>query len=157
MSSHAFNSFRLQGRLLPPLAVLICLFAFASATEQQRAIYISPEDDQLVWGPCPEFFPEGCRLAVLHGDPTKNDADVYLKVPPNSIIPHHWHTSAERMILVSGELHVTYDGQETAILKPGTYGFGPAKVGHRGFCAGSDPCILFVAFDLPVDAVPTGN
>ena len=58
------------------------------------------------------------------------------------------------MILVSGELHLTYDGQETEILKPGSYAYGPAKLPHKGFCAQGDPCIIFIAFELPIDAVP---
>jgi uncharacterized RmlC-like cupin family protein len=70
----------------------------------------------------------------------------------------HWHSSAERMVLVAGELHVTYDGQEAAILKPGTYAYGPAKRPHSGLCASSAPCVLFIAFESPVDAVPVeGN
>lgn len=66
----------------------------------------------------------------------------------------HWHSSAERMVLVAGELPVTYDGQEAAILKPGTYAYGPAKRPHSGLCASSAPCVLFIAFESPVDAVP---
>lgn len=93
-------------------------------------------------------------MAVLHGDPAKDNLDVLLKVPGKSALPLHWHTSAERMILVEGELHVTYDGQETAVLKPGSYAYGPAKRPHRGACASSQPCVLFIAFESPLDAVP---
>jgi quercetin dioxygenase-like cupin family protein len=102
-------------------------------------------------------MPTGCALAVLHGDPTKDNLDVFLKFPAKSSIPLHWHTSAERMILVAGELHVTYDGQPMAVLKPGTYAYGPAKRTHHAVCASSDPCILFIAFESPLDAVPVEN
>jgi len=61
------------------------------------------------------------------------------------------------MVLVSGEMHVTYGGQETATLKPGTYAYGPAKLAHKAYCAGRDPCVLFIAFESPVDAVPVVN
>jgi hypothetical protein len=53
-----------------------------------------------------------------------------------------------------GNLHVTYEGQEEAILKPGTYAYGPAKRPHGGRCASTVPCVLFIAFESPVDAVP---
>jgi quercetin dioxygenase-like cupin family protein len=58
------------------------------------------------------------------------------------------------MVLVAGELHVTYDGQETAILKPGSYAYGPPKRVHRADCAKGDPCVLFIAFESPLDALP---
>jgi quercetin dioxygenase-like cupin family protein len=113
------------------------------------------KDSQLKWGPCPPFLPKGCRIAVLHGDPAKANADVFLKVPANSILPRHWHTSAERMVLVSGELRVAYDGQKSAVLKPGTYAYGPAKLPHKAQCGKAGPCVLFIAFESPVDAVPS--
>jgi quercetin dioxygenase-like cupin family protein len=114
----------------------------------------SPDDTRLQWGPCPAFLPEGCRIAVLHGDPGKPNADIFFKVPARSKLPLHTHTSAERMVLVSGELHVTYEGQQTAVLKPGSYAYGPAGLAHHGECVSPVPCVLFIAFESPVDAVP---
>jgi quercetin dioxygenase-like cupin family protein len=109
-------------------------------------------DAALQWGPCPAFMPAGCSIAVLHGDPGKNNSDVFFKVPAGTAIPKHWHTSAERMVLVSGTLSVTYDGQPTSVLEPGSYAYGPAKLPHEGTCAAGDPCVLFIAFESPVDA-----
>jgi quercetin dioxygenase-like cupin family protein len=111
-------------------------------------------DKGLKWGGCPEFLPKGCQIAVLHGDPAKSNADVFFKVPGKSSIPPHWHTSAERMVLVAGELHVTYDGHKPAVLKSGSYAYGPAKLPHKAECVSKAPCILFIAFESPVDAVP---
>jgi quercetin dioxygenase-like cupin family protein len=129
-------------------------FASAQQTAPEQAITRTADDAQLQWGPCPPFLPQGCAIAVLHGDPAKENLDVFFKVPGKSTIPLHWHTSPERMVLVAGELRVTYDGQETAVLKPGTYAYGPAKHAHIGYCASSEPCILFIAFESPLDAVP---
>jgi quercetin dioxygenase-like cupin family protein len=99
-------------------------------------------------------MPAGCGLALLHGDPTKANADLFFKVPANAAIPEHWHTSAERMVLVAGELSVTYKGQAKVVLKPGMYAYGPAKLPHTASCAGGASCVLFIAFESPVDAVP---
>ena len=77
-----------------------------------------------------------------------------LKVPANSKLPLHWHSSAERMILVAGELRVTYEGQAATTLKAGTYAYRPAKKPHHGHCVSAEPCVLFIAFETPVDAVP---
>lgn len=119
------------------------------------ALAFATDDAGLSWGPCPEFIPAGCAIAVLHGDPAGANADVFFKVPGDFTIPHHWHSSAERMVLVSGVLHVSYDGQDTRTLHPGMYAYGPARLGHSAVCAPGDPCILFIAFEGPVDAVPS--
>lgn len=128
-------------------------FAQAQTATQEQAVTRRADDAQLEWGPCPPFLPKGCGIAVLHGDPAKDNVDVFFKVPAKSTLPLHWHTSAERMILVAGELHVTYDGQKTAVLQPGTYAYGPAKRPHSGSCVSAVPCVLFIAFESPLDAV----
>jgi quercetin dioxygenase-like cupin family protein len=134
---------------------VIAVPARAQAPGQEPATAWAADDARLKWGPCPAFLPEGCRLAVLHGDPGKPNADVFFQVPGRSRLPLHWHTSAERMVLIAGELHVTYEGQATTVLRPGSYAYGPAKRPHSGVCASAGPCVLFIAFESPVDAVPT--
>jgi hypothetical protein len=68
--------------------------AFAQPAAQEQAVTRSAIDPLLQWGPCPAFMPAGCGLAVLHGDPAKTNADVFLRIPANATIPEHWHTSA---------------------------------------------------------------
>lgn len=135
---------------LMPVSPLIA----AESSAAESALAITFKDAQLKWGPCPPFLPAGCGIAVLHGDPGKDNVDVFFKVPAKAAIPLHWHTSPERMILVAGELHVTYEGQKRAVLKPGTYAYGPARKSHHGYCASKVPCVLFIAFETPLDASP---
>jgi quercetin dioxygenase-like cupin family protein len=137
------------------LLIAISPLTWAEEPAQEPALASTFKDAELKWGPCPAFIPEGCQIAVLHGDPAKENADVFFKVPANFTIPEHWHTSAERMVLVSGTLDVTYQGQKTMTLGPGTYAYGPAKVPHKAVCAKGSPCVLFIAFESPIDAVPT--
>jgi quercetin dioxygenase-like cupin family protein len=134
---------------------LCCGFSTTPLLAQERALSLAAKDPDLKWGPCPPFLPKGCQIAVLHGDPSQTNTDLFFKVPAKSTVARHWHTSAERMILVSGELHVTYDGHKTAVLKPGSYAYGPAKLPHKADCKSSTPCVLFIAFEAPVDAVPS--
>ena len=133
---------------------LVGSLAHAQAPAQEAAVTRTADDAQLTWGPCPPFLPKGCGIAVLHGDPAKDNVDVFLRVPAKSTLPLHWHTSAERMVLVAGELQVTYDGQKASILRPGTYAYGPAKRRHTAVCTSAVPCVLFIAFESPLDAVP---
>jgi quercetin dioxygenase-like cupin family protein len=117
-------------------------------------LFRAASDSTLQWGPCPTPLPAGCELAVLHGDPAKPNADVLLRIPAGYAIPPHTHSSAERMILISGRLDVRYQGAQPATLGPGNYAYGPPKVPHAATCMAAEPCVLFVAFEDPVDVKP---
>ena len=136
--------------------IILSLFFTVTLQAQEKDISLvkTINDADLQWGPCPPFMPEGCAIAVLHGDPSKNNLDVYFKVEANSDIPNHWHTSAERMILVSGELEVKYEGETSQILRVGSYAYGPSEKPHTAKCLDAGPCILFIAFEEPLDAFP---
>jgi quercetin dioxygenase-like cupin family protein len=136
------------------LAALISLGAAAPAAAQMAPVTRTADDPALAWSPCPPIFAAGCEVAVLHGDPAQPNADVFLRTPSGYVFPAHSHTSAERMILIAGELAVHYRGAEPATLTVGDYAFGPAGLPHDASCAGEAPCVLFIAFEGPVDAVP---
>ncbi|MDQ3666146.1 MAG: cupin domain-containing protein [Acidobacteriota bacterium] len=131
--------------------------AVAQESTGEQAISRTHKDPQLKWDACPPIFPKGCEVTVLRGDPAKGRSDVFLRSPANYRFPPHWHTSPEHMILVSGELHVTYDGQKPFVLRPGSYAYGPAKAKHEARCASAGPCVLFIAFESPIDAVLAGG
>ena len=121
---------------------LLAVGSFAQMPDQELAVVRTADDAALEWGPCPPFLPAGCGIAVLHGDPAKDNVDVFLRVPARSELPPHWHTSAARMVLVAGELHVTYDGQKKVASSPEPMPMGPRSVPHNGHCASASPCVL---------------
>lgn len=133
------------------------LFTFAlmlgsavAATEKPLAI--TPNDPSLKWGPCPEIFPQGCQVTVLHGDPAKGRSDVFLKIPAGYDFPTHSHTSPEHMTLLSGELEIQYKDNVKKTVFPGTYLYGPAKLPHKAHCGDKGECVFFIRFEKPVDA-----
>jgi quercetin dioxygenase-like cupin family protein len=126
--------------------------SFAQAAERPISRTINDKTNQ--WGDCPALFPKGCKLSVLHGSPEKANTDIFFKVPGGYKIPPHTHTSAEHMTLVSGMLEVKYKGEEKVMLRPGSYAFGPAEHAHEATCTSQDDCVLFISFDLPIDAKP---
>ncbi len=123
----------------------------ADPASAEKPIAKAVAGGDLQWGACPPGMPEGCQIALLHGDPAEPNADIFLRVPGGSAIPPHWHSSAERMMLAAGRLEVQYQGAPSATLEPGTYAYGPARLPHRADCRSSEPCILFIAFEGPVD------
>jgi quercetin dioxygenase-like cupin family protein len=139
-----------------PILVALSLvgsIAIAQDTVADPALALAANSKDIKWADCPAFLPKGCKLSVLHGDPAKPNVDVFFKLPGKSILPLHWHTSAERMTLVSGKLKITYNGQKEAVVNAGNYMYGPPKLAHKGYCASKEPCILFIAFESPLDAV----
>ena len=142
-------------KTLSLVSPILLVLSFPAARASEPALALTFDAAELKWGPCPDFFPKGCQVAVLHGDPSKDNADIFFKVPGKTNIPDHWHTSEERMVLVSGELRVSYEGQPVRTLKVGSYAYGPAKLRHQAACVSQAPCILFIAFEAPVDAVLT--
>lgn len=125
-----------------------------SGDEMPNSIAVSSSDySALEWVGCPPPLDgEGCHITVLQGDPSKPNSDILFKLSPGASVPRHWHSSAERMIMISGELHVTYDGEETQVLKAGGYAYGPANKPHDAKCADGEDCVLFIAFEKPVDS-----
>lgn len=147
------NTTRHAWLMAPAVAIL---FATVPASAQQSPLAHTAGDPSLKWSGCPDFMPRGCGIAVLHGDPAKDNADVFFRVPANAEIPRHWHTSAERMVLVAGEMSISYDGHAPLTLKPEGYAYGPPKLPHSAVCGDAGPCVLFIAFESPVDAIAGG-
>jgi len=149
-----------KNRLKEYLTFIVFLFSvimysqgYDGSVTVEKSVVKTESDADLIWGNCPDFMPNGCNIAILHGDPSKNNVDILFKVPTNYEIPNHKHTSAERMILLNGVLEVTYEGEKTQIMRAGSYAYGPANKPHTAKCI-EGPCILFIAFEDPLDAFP---
>ena len=141
--------FPVIGKVLPAIVFGTLLF---TAQADELSLSNLAKDASLKWGPCPAFLGEACKIAVLHGDPAKSNSDVFFKVPGDYKIPLHWHTSPERMVLVSGKMDVKYKGEQNNALVTGSYAYGPAKKPHKAYCHKGEDCILFIAFEDPIDA-----
>ncbi|WP_434084223.1 cupin domain-containing protein [Fodinibius salsisoli] len=145
-------------------AIIILFFVCSVTTAQgqnsmaeQKAMVWSMDDEALEWGACPAFMPESCRIAVLQGNPKQPNTDIFFKMKGNTTVARHWHHSPERMVLVSGEMQVKYDGQDSEVIKTGNYAYGPAERPHEASCLSDEPCILFIAFEDPIDAMPVSE
>lgn len=145
----------MNSRLALAISIVVLGCAGPAAYAQSAApLVFSVGDKAISWGPCPDFLPKGCEIGVLRGDPAKPNVDIFFKVPGKSKIAAHKHTSAERIVLVQGEMQVTYEGHKPVTLKRGSYAFGPAELAHEATCLSAEPCVLFIAFEQPLDAIP---
>jgi hypothetical protein len=90
---------------------------------------------ELTWGPAPDAFPPGAKMAVERGDPTKSGVFVVrLSLPADYKIPPHWHPTDEHVRIISGEFLVgmgdALDASKTMKMAPGDTGTIKAKMHH---------------------------
>ena len=64
-----------------------------------------------------EFVPSCTQLASLRGDPAKEAAHIFARADSNCVIPWHWHTPIEEVMMISGRARVDMrnGGKETLI------------------------------------------
>jgi len=142
-------------RISTVVVVILTVFLlpfFLIAQDTDGAFVHSIDTEKLEWGSCPEFMPESCSIAVLQGSPAKPNADIFFKLEGNTKVANHWHHSPERMVMISGKMEVEYEGQDPKVMKAGNYAYGPAEHPHEASCVSVEPCVLFIAFEDPVDA-----
>ncbi|QJD59215.1 cupin domain-containing protein [Pseudomonas sp. gcc21] len=144
------NTGRLLARTVLYSALLVASSWSVAGNEQAFTRDYASGD--IEWSPCPAFMPDSCALAVLQGDPEKENTDVLFRLRSGTTAPHHWHTSAERMVLLSGRMMVEYDHQQPVVMESGTYAYGPPEHAHTATCQSEENCVLFISFDKPVDA-----
>jgi len=106
------------------------------------------------WEPCLPFVPKGCEVALVKGDYTRGASQIIYRMPANFSVPAHWHTSAERMVVMAGKIRMSYAGREPEVFEIGDTTSTPGKLPHAAFCLRGTPCVVLVEYDLPFDAVP---
>jgi len=136
------------------LAIIVAPALAGPAEAQEAPLLLTPDAPSLEWFPCGDFIPEECQATILRLGPEGWNSDVLYRIPAGMDLPTHWHTSQERMILISGEFHVDYEGHEPIVMRAGSYAWGPPGVSHSARCANQGTCLLFVAFVDPPDGFP---
>jgi quercetin dioxygenase-like cupin family protein len=89
-------------------------------------------------------LPSCMTLSVQRGDPSKGPSVILLKFKPGCVVPWHWHTAAEQLIVVSGTGKAQMRDDKPFTVKPGDYVYLPAKHIHE-FTA----VTAVTMFDLP--------
>jgi quercetin dioxygenase-like cupin family protein len=97
---------------------------------------------QLQWGPVPPVFEPGAQMAVLEGDPSKNEPfTVRLRLPDGYRIAPHTHPTTENVTVLSGAFlagmgdRVAESTMET--FGPGDFASIPANHAHYAKARGA--------------------
>ncbi len=82
---------------------------------------------------------------VLSGDPDKGPSLILAKTTGHCLIPWHWHSSNEHVMLSGGIGKLEMKDAKPVTLKSGAYGFMPAKHPHQFTCISN--CVIFLSSD----------
>lgn len=108
--------------------------------------------DELKWID-PAGAPPGVKMAVLWGDPAKGPHGAMHRFPAGFSAPLHHHTAGHHVVVVSGTLLLTPEGEAEKKLGPGSYFSLTGKKQHVTKCDAGAECVLFVDCGGPWDVV----
>ena len=137
--------------------ILLSLVALTITTPMALADdMIVAHPDSLKWGPAPAVLPKGAEITVITGDPSNAGHYVIrVQVPASYQIPAHWHSTAENLTVISGDVNVgmgdRLDKNHSNKLEAGGFVFLPAKMSH--FLWTSGHAIFQIHAEGPFDIV----
>ena len=93
-----------------------------------------------------------CLLsAVETGDPTTGRSTSILKASPGCVVPWHFHTAEEQLIIISGTVLAEMTDHQPTRLGPGGFAMMGGRMPHQLTCQGKSACLMIVAFDRAYD------
>jgi quercetin dioxygenase-like cupin family protein len=93
-----------------------------------------------------------CLASVLeNGNPDSGPSTILLKAAPGCVVPPHFHTAEEQLIVVGGEVSTGMDGMADTLLAAGGFAMMPGKKPHWFTCTSRTECLMFVIFDRKYD------
>ncbi len=118
-------------------AVLLSGLAVSALSAQSSAATAA-----LKWGPAPDVFPKGAKMAVVSGDPAAGGMfTIQLMLPGDYRIPPHFHPTDEHVEVKKGTLLVgmgdVLDLKQTKPLATGDTGTIPARGHHFAVAKGT--------------------
>jgi quercetin dioxygenase-like cupin family protein len=125
--------------LLPVALATVCVSSLAAQGPSAKA---AAPATALKWGPAPDVFPAGAKMAVVSGDPSKAAMfSVELSMPDGYRIPPHFHPTDETVEVKSGTflyaMGDTFDAAQLKTMAPGGKGTIPAKMHHYATAKGA--------------------
>jgi hypothetical protein len=102
-------------------------------------------------------FPEDparcLQLQLENGDMKTGPSTAILKAAPNCVVPPHYHTAEEQLMVVRGEVSTGMEGMPETVLGAGGFAMMPSKHVHWFTCTAKEQCLMFVTFDRAYDIV----
>jgi quercetin dioxygenase-like cupin family protein len=97
--------------------------------------------------------PPCLKVARENGDPDTGPSTFLLEAPSGCVVPAHYHTAEEQLMVVRGDVLTGMDGMGEATLGPGGFAMMASKAMHWFTCKSKETCLMFVTFDRKYDIV----
>jgi quercetin dioxygenase-like cupin family protein len=97
--------------------------------------------------------PDCLQFAMENGDLKTGPSTAIMKAAPNCVVPAHYHTAEEQLIIVRGEVSTGMEGMKDTVLGPGGFAMMASKQVHWFTCTAKEECLMFVTFDQAYDIV----
>lgn len=105
--------------------------------------------------PSVKFSPDRdvkCLASALEtGDPATGRSTIVLKALPGCVVPWHFHTAEEQLIIISGTVLAEMADHPPTRLGPGGFAVMGGRMAHQFSCQSKAACLMFVAFDRAYD------
>jgi quercetin dioxygenase-like cupin family protein len=87
--------------------------------------------------------------SVQNGDPAKGPSIIFAKIDAGCVIPWHWHTPSEHLMMVSGVARIEMKDGKPLTLESGGYALMPSRHVHQFRC--EKACSLYIYSDAAFD------
>jgi quercetin dioxygenase-like cupin family protein len=87
--------------------------------------------------------------SVQNGDPAKGPSIIFARIDAGCVIPWHWHTPSEHLMMVKGVAHVEMKDGKPLTLESGGYALMPSRHVHQFRC--EKACSLYIYSDAAFD------
>jgi len=89
--------------------------------------------------------------ALESGVPKAGPSTWILKAPPGCVVPWHFHTAEEQLIVVGGAVLAEMTGYPPTRLGAGGFAMMGSHMPHQFSCRGKAACLMIVTFDRAYD------
>ena len=97
--------------------------------------------------------PDCLQFFLENGDMKIGPTTAIMKAAPKCVVPPHYHTAEEQLIIVKGYVSTGMEGMKDTVLGPGGFAMMPSKAPHWFTCTAKEECLMFVTFDRAYDIV----
>jgi quercetin dioxygenase-like cupin family protein len=128
-------------------AAVVMGLALQNAGAEDKMVHAAKASSKFVNFP---GLPTCLMGSVQNGDPSKEASVILAKAPAGCVVPWHWHTASEQLMIVSGSAKVAMKDGQPASVHSGDYLALPEKQPHQFTCVAA--CTFFIvpsgAFDI---------
>jgi quercetin dioxygenase-like cupin family protein len=143
------NTIVTASRLIPVALFIVTLFLSTLVLGQDTTGHsIVRNLPEIKFAPVPNL-PTCAPGFVQSGDPAKGPSVIISKIKAGCVIPWHWHTPNEHLIMVSGVATVQMKAEKPMTLRAGGFAMMPSQHVHQFRC--TQDCVLYIYSDTAFD------